>query len=207
MTQWMYTAVHDLYIHNRQKSNIQSWMYTAVHPSSLETKARELTSRLRVRQCWRSDHEGNACTRGLTIFEPAARFCLAPGSAQRSPWARKSRKKNKIQLELAHAAEMEKRWAICIRGLRASGPFLGPRPAFVPRRTAPRRAPILSEKMKLRTSSRTQHKWSKIRRCMYTRFQHAQTAFEVSGGFGPALGDGLVGQLLIRNWPCASPSS
>jgi hypothetical protein len=41
------------------------------------------------------------------IFGPAARFCPAPGSAQRGPWTRKSREKSKIQIVLAHAVEIE----------------------------------------------------------------------------------------------------
>jgi hypothetical protein len=124
----------------------------------------------------------------LAILEPAARFCPAPGGTQ---GAHIEQKQNNSERARACGRSGENYGDACIRILRASGPFLGLLQAF-PAPGAPRRAPILSEKMKLRTSSRIEHKWSKIRRCMYTRFQHAQTVFEVSGGFGPGLGDGLV---------------
>jgi hypothetical protein len=137
------------------------------------------------------------------IFWPAARFCPAPGGIQ---GAHIEQKQDNSDRARACGRNGENSDDACTRVLRASGPFFGPVQAFPPP-GAPRRAPISSEKMKLRTSSRTQHKWSKIRRCVYTRFQHEQTFFEVAGGFGPGLGASLVRQLLISKGRCASPSS
>jgi hypothetical protein len=93
---------------------------------------------------------GDACIRGFRasrpFLGPLPAFALRPGSAQRDPWARKSREKTQNS-DRARACGGHGEWNgdACIRGLRASEPFLGPLQAF-PVPGSATQAPIWSEK-------------------------------------------------------------
>jgi hypothetical protein len=100
-------------------------------------KTNKFRSRSRMRQKWRKSRrcvytwiEGERA-----IFGPAARFCPAPGGTQ---GAHIEQKQNNSDPVGNYGTNGEQSGDACIRGLRASGPFLGPRPAFAPRRAAPR---------------------------------------------------------------------
>jgi hypothetical protein len=69
------------------------------------------------------------------IFGPAARFCPAPGGTEGVHIEQKQINSDRAR---ACGRNGENAGDACIRILRASGPFLGPRPAFAPRRAAPR---------------------------------------------------------------------
>jgi hypothetical protein len=120
----------------------------------------------------------------LAIFEPAARFCSAPGGSQGAHIVQKQ-----INSDRACACGRNKENAgdACIRGLRASGPFLGPLPAFAPRRAAPR----VHIEQKQNNSDRARAygiKWRQFRRCVYTYFEGERAIFGPAARFCPAPG-------------------
>jgi hypothetical protein len=122
-----------------------------------------------------------------TIFGRAARFRPGPGSGL---WARKSRKK--IFRPSWHLRRWRGRWRCMYTRFEDEKAIFGPVARFCPvPGSAPARARILSKK---RTSDRARAygRMETGRRCMYSRFQHEQTTFEVSGGFAPAPCGALV---------------